>query len=219
MTPESELTPRQVEAADQYVEALLSDSKPVGSKHLRGEGASALHMAAFLASASSAQGQPSAAFVEELRARLVPPAERGPFRLSRRSLFRGFAGGFAALAVCLFGEQAFQRLRGQPVPNGWVPIAEAADLPPGTVKSFDAAGQQGNLLNIGGSLWALSAECTHQACTLQWQAGQQRFLCPCHGALFDPQGQQADAESYGYTLRPLSRIPVQELDGTIYLVS
>jgi cytochrome b6-f complex iron-sulfur subunit len=30
--------------------------------------------------------------------------------------------------------------------------------------------------------------CTHRGCTVNWHAEQNRFVCPCHGSQFDPQG-------------------------------
>ena len=86
------------------------------------------------------------------------------------------------------------------------------------IKRFTAGDVQGNVMNIGGKIWALSATCTHLACTLEWQPQQQDFLCPCHGAQFDVDGQQVGAEAYGYDLKPLGRLPVQQVNGTIYLV-
>jgi cytochrome b6-f complex iron-sulfur subunit len=33
--------------------------------------------------------------------------------------------------------------------------------------------------------------CPHRGCTVNWQAEQNRFVCPCHGSQFDPQGRVA----------------------------
>jgi cytochrome b6-f complex iron-sulfur subunit len=30
--------------------------------------------------------------------------------------------------------------------------------------------------------------CTHLGCTVNWQAAQNRFVCPCHGSQYDNQG-------------------------------
>ncbi len=35
---------------------------------------------------------------------------------------------------------------------------------------------------------ALGARCTHEGCTIDWQADQNAFVCPCHGGRFDKQG-------------------------------
>ncbi|MFI5268131.1 MAG: Rieske (2Fe-2S) protein [Chloroflexota bacterium] len=221
MTPEEQPTPEHVEAANQYAEALLAGQQPDPPKGLRGSAGEGLRMAAFLASQESHQAQPSAAFVQQLRARFEPEPRRSwfDFRLSRRALGRGMAGGVAALAVCLFGEQALQRLRGgEPVPAGWVPVARAAELPPGSVKRFIAGDLEGHVMNIGGRIWALSGICTHQPWPLNWEGQQQEFVCSLHGAKFDTTGHQVGVDAYKAPLPPLAKIPVQQLDGTIYVV-
>ena len=35
---------------------------------------------------------------------------------------------------------------------------------------------------------ALSATCTHLGCQVRWDAAETRFRCPCHGGVFDAQG-------------------------------
>jgi Rieske Fe-S protein len=35
----------------------------------------------------------------------------------------------------------------------------------------------------------LSATCTHLGCQVRWDAASTRFRCPCHGGVFDAQGQ------------------------------
>ncbi len=39
-----------------------------------------------------------------------------------------------------------------------------------------------------GQLAVLSAVCTHLGCTVPWSEKQNRFVCPCHQAIFDPAG-------------------------------
>jgi nitrite reductase/ring-hydroxylating ferredoxin subunit len=212
--------PDQIEAAADYVDALLKDRKPRPPRGLKGEDAQMLRMAALLASTRSPRSQPSAAFVRQLRERIrTRPRPWWELSASRRGLLSGLAAAAAAAATAAIGRGAWQRSSsGGGVPNGWVPIAQAAELPPGTVKRFTAGGVEGHVVNIGGKIWALSAICTHQACELQWRAEQQEFLCPCHGAEFDTSGEQTGTETYGLNLPPLPRIPVQQANGTIYAI-
>ena len=35
---------------------------------------------------------------------------------------------------------------------------------------------------------AISTVCTHLGCTVYWQKKQNRFYCPCHQGVFDPDG-------------------------------
>ncbi|NJM57190.1 MAG: Rieske 2Fe-2S domain-containing protein [Synechococcales cyanobacterium RU_4_20] len=37
--------------------------------------------------------------------------------------------------------------------------------------------------------YAIRPICSHQGCTVDWNAEIKRFICPCHGAQFDNQGQ------------------------------
>jgi Rieske Fe-S protein len=42
--------------------------------------------------------------------------------------------------------------------------------------------------DAAGQLAVLSAVCTHLGCTVPWIDKQNKFLCPCHQAIFDPDG-------------------------------
>lgn len=42
--------------------------------------------------------------------------------------------------------------------------------------------------DLGGSFRALSTKCPHLGCKAYWEAGQQRFRCPCHDGIFDKEG-------------------------------
>lgn len=221
MTPEEMDSPERADAVNDYVEALLAGKNPRAPRALPGGDGEALRMAALLASYEARDSVPSHTFVAGLRQRLITGSGRSPFdwRISRRGLTRGVAGAAAALAVCLFGEQALSRVaRGQAVPAGWVPVAHAAELTPGTVKRFIAGDVEGHVMNIGGKIWALSAICTHKACVLNWQGQAQEFVCPCHGAIFNTSGQHLQPDEYKQTLPPLAKIPVQQLNGQIYVV-
>ena len=46
---------------------------------------------------------------------------------------------------------------------------------------------------------AVSQTCTHQGCTVQYDASSQHFICPCHGGTYDKNGQVL----YGPPLYPL----------------
>jgi cytochrome b6-f complex iron-sulfur subunit len=38
------------------------------------------------------------------------------------------------------------------------------------------------------ALMALNRRCPHEGCQVNWEASQQKFDCPCHGAQFSPSG-------------------------------
>ncbi len=49
---------------------------------------------------------------------------------------------------------------------------------------------------------ALSSTCTHLGCQVRWDAATTTFRCPCHGGVFDPQGNVVG----GPPPRPLDRL-------------
>ena len=49
---------------------------------------------------------------------------------------------------------------------------------------------------------ALSGTCTHLGCQVRWDAGSTTFRCPCHGGVFDVQGNVVA----GPPPRPLDRV-------------
>ncbi len=96
------------------------------------------------------------------------------------------------------------------VPDGqWFPVARVADVPPGTAVAFTAGAMAGHLVNDGGTLVALSAICTHLGCLLRWEAAEQYFFCPCHGAIFGTDGVIRPTPEYPYRPPPLARLQVK----------
>jgi nucleotide-binding universal stress UspA family protein/nitrite reductase/ring-hydroxylating ferredoxin subunit len=51
-----------------------------------------------------------------------------------------------------------------------------------------------------GKVTTLLAKCTHQGCTVKWDAGENGWLCPCHGSRYSPTGQVVN----GPAERPLA---------------
>jgi Rieske Fe-S protein len=60
---------------------------------------------------------------------------------------------------------------------------------------------------------ALSATCTHLGCQVQWDTGEAKFRCPCHGGTFDAAGQVTG----GPPPRPLDTVDVRldPADGSV----
>jgi menaquinol-cytochrome c reductase iron-sulfur subunit len=44
------------------------------------------------------------------------------------------------------------------------------------------------IIKTGSGVKALSAICPHLGCTVPWDAGRNKFVCPCHGGVFTPEG-------------------------------
>ena len=65
-----------------------------------------------------------------------------------------------------------------------------------------------------GSVHALSGTCTHLGCQVRWDADSTRFRCPCHGGVFDADGNVVA----GPPPRPLDRVEVRLQDDRRILV-
>ena len=87
-------------------------------------------------------------------------------------------------------------------------IVKLASLPVGGSHKFTSAkqGVPAVLFRTKTGVFAYSAICTHEGCTVAYNAGAKRMQCPCHGAQFDPfNGAKAVA---GPTQTPLASIKV-----------
>jgi Rieske Fe-S protein len=66
-----------------------------------------------------------------------------------------------------------------------------------------------------GELFAYSAVCTHQRCTVAYRQDTRTLVCPCHGSVFDPaDGAKVEA---GPTPRPLPKVPIEVRSGRVSL--
>jgi cytochrome b6-f complex iron-sulfur subunit len=63
-------------------------------------------------------------------------------------------------------------------------------------------------------LIAVNATCTHKGCLVDWNAKNNDFLCPCHGAQFKPDGTVAQ----GPADKPLAKF-IAKIKGNSILVS
>ena len=63
-------------------------------------------------------------------------------------------------------------------------IGEPKQFPPGTVRFFDE--QQCYVVADRDGIYAISATCTHLGCVVHRE--EDRFACPCHGSIYDPDG-------------------------------
>ncbi|BCS55229.1 ubiquinol-cytochrome c reductase iron-sulfur subunit [Geobacter sp. SVR] len=78
------------------------------------------------------------------------------------------------------------------------------EIPEGGAKFFEFEGLAAVLVKQkGGGVAAFSAVCTHLGCIVQWQQGQNQFLCPCHGGQFSSEG----AVLGGPPPKPLAKLP------------
>ena len=70
-----------------------------------------------------------------------------------------------------------------------VVAAKLSEVPVNSGKIFKFGNKPGILVHTAaGEFKALSAVCTHLGCTVPWIEKQDKFICPCHQAIFDPTG-------------------------------
>lgn len=144
----------------------------------------------------------------------APPSSRPVRRTFLRYLIRSlgvlWAGGFAAAALSYL---RFPRsLNAQNTQS--VEVGPDSDLQPG----------QGRLVSgdhppfwvvrsEAGKLIALPAVCTHRHCILAWKPATSTLECPCHGGLFDLNGNVLA----GPPPRPLQALNVAVKGGQIHV--
>jgi len=62
---------------------------------------------------------------------------------------------------------------------------------------------------------AISTRCAHLGCPVRWVDAAERFICPCHGGVYDLLGRRVG----GPPVRPLDRFPTRVRNGRVELWS
>lgn len=106
----------------------------------------------------------------------------------------GLAAGYGTLGT--FAARYLYPASGSEL--GWQFVAVADELELG--KGFDYIAPNGarvviarQAVAVGGderedNFIALSSVCPHLGCQVHWESQNDRFFCPCHNGVFDPQG-------------------------------
>ena len=63
---------------------------------------------------------------------------------------------------------------------------------------------------------ALSSICPHLGCRVHWESHNNRFFCPCHNGVFDPQGKPVSGPPKAAE-QELSRYPLKIDGGLLYI--
>lgn len=127
--------------------------------------------------------------------------------LSRRDFIKVTTGIVGGLIGAVIGLPAIYYLIDPALREGgkeaWIPIGKFDDMQVGTPYSFSFTRVQVNgwertASSFGGyavrksdspdDLLILNSRCTHLACTVNWSAEANAYLCPCHDAAFDIEG-------------------------------
>ena len=91
--------------------------------------------------------------------------------------------------------------------SGKTKLVKLASLKIGATKNFVLAnGAPAVLVRTKTGVFAYSAICTHQGCTVNYSASSKTLKCPCHGAEFDPQS--SGKPIAGPAINPLAKVKV-----------
>lgn len=138
--------------------------------------------------------------------------------MKRRSAIDLFLGGSLVATIAAFVYPVVRYLlppRRPSVSQDTVVAAKTGELAPNSAKVFRFGAAPAILVNTPeGKLVALTAVCTHLACTVRFEAETETLFCPCHNGRFDLGGNVLS----GPPPRPLETFAVT-VSGTDIVVS
>jgi Rieske Fe-S protein len=166
----------------------------------------------------------------------IPGAFEGE-TVTRRRFMTGVAHGAGGVAVAAFalpalGFAAGSALFDRPPPR-WKPVGAPSDFPqetyrPRVITEVSGIGQVGrttiyvrarnpkvdappNPPGYDEDFLAVSTRCNHLGCPVRYIEAAQRFVCPCHGGVYDFEGKV----SGGPPVRPLDRFYTRVRNGQV----
>ncbi|MEZ4865226.1 MAG: Rieske (2Fe-2S) protein [Caldilineaceae bacterium] len=157
----------------------------------------------------------------------TPAQKSDPALLSRRRLLTRLSLGLGALGATLAGVPILGFMLSpllRKTPEVWrtvgnidkftigqtveVSFEDASPLPWAGVAAKTAAWLR---RNSDQEFVAFSVNCTHLGCPVRWLADARLFMCPCHGGVYNEQGQVVA----GPPPRALMRYPVRVTNGQV----
>jgi nitrite reductase/ring-hydroxylating ferredoxin subunit len=123
----------------------------------------------------------------------------------RRSFLDWLVGIFGTALAALVAYPVARFLVPPKIPEATtrrVLAAQPDELAPGACKIFPFGSRAGILIrDADGGYRALSAECTHLACTVQYRKESHSIWCACHNGVYDVEGRNVS----GPPPRPLEK--------------
>ena len=110
--------------------------------------------------------------------------------LSLGAMVAGLMSGYGALAA-IAGRFLYPA---RPAVRQWMFVARSKEIALGESLLYESP--SGERINItrktedgeASDFVALSSVCPHLGCQVHWEAQNDRYFCPCHNGIFDPEG-------------------------------
>ncbi len=130
----------------------------------------------------------------------------------------GLAGGYG-MFFGLAGRFLFPA-RSQPKARLFVELVSRI-APGGSLSYRSPAGQLVTITRRGAGetvdeFIALSSVCPHLGCRVHWEGHNNRFFCPCHNGVFDPQGRATEGPPADAG-QSLARFPLSIDNGMLFI--
>ena len=111
--------------------------------------------------------------------------------MGKTSFFAAFAGIFGGTVRFLLPNVLYE-------PPTIFPVGVVDDFPPDSVTFLED--RRLFLFRRPEGIYIVSSICTHLGCNVKWDSAQAGFDCPCHGSIYDKDGQNLS----GPAPKPLS---------------
>ena len=137
-----------------------------------------------------------------------------PPTMSRRGFLEWMLGIFASISALSVVATALAYLippSAAKAGEGPVAVADETDFPVGAGRVVPFKDTKVLVIHTAEKFVVLSAICTHAGCIVEWQPDKKQIYCPCHGGVFDLEGNVVG----GPPPRPLPQYQVSVQDGQI----
>ncbi len=156
-------------------------------------------------------------------------AQDRPGEVSRKTFLGIVTGGIVAAIGAVVGATGlayFASPAFKSESEDWVDIGPASAIKHGVPTKVDFTQRRRDAWDVieqrssawvvtsnGADFTAFDPRCTHLGCPYRWDADKKEFLCPCHGGVFNEQGQVVA----GPPPRPLDRYFVKVEKGRLLI--
>ncbi|MEM7201008.1 MAG: ubiquinol-cytochrome c reductase iron-sulfur subunit [Planctomycetota bacterium] len=138
--------------------------------------------------------------------------------LSNLFMASGLIAGYGAFAA-IAGRFLYPA---GPSAQSWQYVARVDDVAPGAAMKYRMpSGARVNIARRGSAgtaedFVALSSTCPHLGCQVHWEGHRNRFFCPCHNGVFEPDGTATEGPPAEAGQR-LSSYPLRVRSGLLYI--